>query len=120
LPLFAANTYSGEFEEIIPATPGPGLAWDTETLLTDGTLRVISGGVDPTPPSLTWVVTDNEIQLTWPPTHLGWTLQAQTNAPGVGLTADWVDVPGSAAQTQINLPVDPNHGSVFYRLILQP
>lgn len=38
--LFNASSYSGNFAAISPATPGPGLAWDTSTLATDGTLRV--------------------------------------------------------------------------------
>lgn len=33
---------SGYFETIVPATPGPNMAWDTSTLMTDGTLRVVS------------------------------------------------------------------------------
>lgn len=37
--LFAATTYSGSFVNIVPATPGPGLVWDT-TQLSSGTLRV--------------------------------------------------------------------------------
>ncbi len=39
--LFNATTYSGAFTTLTPATPGPGLAWDTRTLGTDGTLRVL-------------------------------------------------------------------------------
>jgi len=38
--LFNATSYSGSFAAIVPPTPGPGLAWDTSTLATDGTLRV--------------------------------------------------------------------------------
>jgi fibronectin-binding autotransporter adhesin len=38
--LFNASSYSGSFAAIVPATPGPGLAWDTTTLAVDGTLRV--------------------------------------------------------------------------------
>jgi len=40
-PLFAAAGYSGQFTAIVPASPGPGLAWSRSTLAT-GTLRVIS------------------------------------------------------------------------------
>jgi hypothetical protein len=42
--LFNANTYSGTFGNIVPATPGSGLLWDTSTMATDGTLRVIGSG----------------------------------------------------------------------------
>ncbi|HWI56518.1 MAG TPA: autotransporter-associated beta strand repeat-containing protein, partial [Bacillota bacterium] len=40
--LFNAASYAGSFATVSPATPGPGLAWYTGTLATDGTLRVIS------------------------------------------------------------------------------
>ena len=41
IPLFSFGSASGAFTSIIPATPGPGLLWDTSRLLTDGTLRVL-------------------------------------------------------------------------------
>ncbi len=40
LKIFDALTYSGAFAAIVPNYPGPGLAWDTSTLPSDGTLRV--------------------------------------------------------------------------------
>src|SRR6185369_8254038 len=40
--LFGANSYRGAFAALSPASPGQGLAWNTNTLATDGTLRVIS------------------------------------------------------------------------------
>lgn len=40
LVLFSFSSATGAFTSIVPATPGPGLAWDTSTLTTDGTLRV--------------------------------------------------------------------------------
>jgi autotransporter-associated beta strand protein len=38
--LFHASSYSGSFANIIPATPGPGLAWVTSALGTSGMLEV--------------------------------------------------------------------------------
>lgn len=38
--LFSASAYSGAFNSLMPPTPGSGLAWNTSTLTTDGTLRV--------------------------------------------------------------------------------
>jgi autotransporter-associated beta strand protein len=40
--LFDAATYAGAFSSISPASPGTGLDWNTSTLATDGTLRIIS------------------------------------------------------------------------------
>ena len=39
---------TGAFAGIVPATPGAGLLWNTNTLKTDGTLRIVSA-VAPTP-----------------------------------------------------------------------
>jgi fibronectin-binding autotransporter adhesin len=38
--LFDALGYGDSFASIVPATPGPGLTWNTSTLNADGTLRV--------------------------------------------------------------------------------
>jgi len=59
----------------------------------------------------------NVLTLSWPPDHLGWRLQAQTNAPGIGLRTNWVSVPGSALVTSTNFPLNPANGAVFFRLI---
>jgi len=42
--LFYAANYSGAFTNFLPATPGSGLAWDTSSLTSDGTLRVTKAG----------------------------------------------------------------------------
>jgi hypothetical protein len=38
--LFDARTYSGVFTNLTPASPGMRMGWDTNSLTTDGTLRV--------------------------------------------------------------------------------
>lgn len=40
--LFAAQNYSGTFSSIIPATPGEGLIWNTNSLAINGVLGVVS------------------------------------------------------------------------------
>jgi autotransporter-associated beta strand protein len=48
-PLFPNQNYAGAFSAIVPATPGNGLAWDTNSLSVDGTLKVVAGAfVNPT------------------------------------------------------------------------
>jgi fibronectin-binding autotransporter adhesin len=44
--LFTATNYSGAFTSIVPATPGPGLAWSTNTL-SGGVLSVVAGQLQP-------------------------------------------------------------------------
>ena len=41
LPIFSAGSYAmSAFTAIQPASPAPGLLWDTSTLASDGTLRI--------------------------------------------------------------------------------
>jgi autotransporter-associated beta strand protein len=48
LKLFSASNYLGSFSAITPAIPGSGLAWNTNNLTVDGTLRVVAGTVPTT------------------------------------------------------------------------
>jgi autotransporter-associated beta strand protein len=43
--IFSAGNYHGMFVQISPAAPGPGLVWNTNTLATDGTLRLARGNL---------------------------------------------------------------------------
>lgn len=45
--LFFAAGYAGTFAKIIPASPGAGLAWNTNGLGVDGTLGVMEGSINP-------------------------------------------------------------------------
>jgi len=45
--LFDSAAYTGAFASINPATPGAGLAWDTTSLVVDGTLKVVSAATPP-------------------------------------------------------------------------
>jgi T5SS/PEP-CTERM-associated repeat protein len=40
--LFDSAQYSGAFDSLVPAMPGPGLRWDTAELTVDGVLRIFS------------------------------------------------------------------------------
>jgi autotransporter-associated beta strand protein len=116
--LFYATTYGGSFTQIVPSVPTFGLAWDTSTLATDGTLRLKNGPAT-NPTNLTAVVTGGgaSLQLSWPADHQGWTLQVQTNAPGAGLGTNWVRITGSDATTSVTLPINHSTGSLFYRMV---
>jgi fibronectin-binding autotransporter adhesin len=117
LSLFSATNYAGTFTNIVPSTPGPGMAWDTSSLASNGTLGVIVT-VNATPTNIVTQVSGNQLTLSWPADHIGWTLQAQTNAPGVGLGTNWVNVAGSSVTNLVVLPIAPNNGSVFFRMII--
>lgn len=112
--LFNASTsYLGSFGSIVPATPdnNPGLAWDTSTLNTDGTLRVVTGVV--APPNLGLSKSGNTLTFSW--TEPGFKLQSQTNSLSTGLNTNWGDYPGGGT-SPVNVTIDPASPSVFFRL----
>jgi fibronectin-binding autotransporter adhesin len=114
--LFSASNYLGAFNALVPATPGAGLGWNTNTLTTDGTLRVVST-VNTAPTNITAVVSGNQLTLSWPADHVGWRLQVQTNSVNVGLRSNWVDVAGSTTVSNVTVTISPANGSVFYRMV---
>ena len=115
IPLFSATNYSGSFSSIVPATPGAGLAWNTNTLDSDGTLRVLVT-VNLTPTNIVTQLSGNQLTLSWPVDHIGWRLQAQTNALSTGLGTNWVDLSGSSTTNQVIITINPTNGTVFYRM----
>lgn len=92
------------------------------TVASDGriTVATVSTLVNTTPTNVVTSVTGGSLNLSWPTDHTGWTLQAQTNAPGAGLGTNWIDVTGSAATNQMTVPVNSTNGNVFFRLIYRP
>jgi hypothetical protein len=69
------------------------------------------------PTNITAVASGNTLTLFWPADHLGWRLQVQTNALHLGLGTNWATVPGSELVTSTNLPINPAHGTVLYRMV---
>lgn len=87
----------------------------------DGSIRVTgvtpaAPPINPLPGPVQFRVSGGNLSLGWP-TNLGWILQNQTNTVAAGLGTNWVAVPGSATVTNVNIPVDPSQGGVFYRLV---
>lgn len=66
--------------------------------------------------NLNFQVKGNQLQLSWPPDHLGWWLQIQTNNLNSGLGTNWVDWPGSTNIFSTNIVIGPNNSAVFLRL----
>ncbi len=84
-----------------------------------GSLQVMSGPVIATnSTNLVAKVSAGNLVLSWPADHLGWTLQWQTNSPGMGLNINWLVMPGSSIVNLLTNPIDPANGSTFYRLVL--
>jgi autotransporter-associated beta strand protein len=113
--LFSASGYSGNFATLsLPALP-TGLAWAWTS--TNGTLAVVNG-VNSNPTNLTYSVSGGLLHLSWPPDHLGWYLQYQTNSLAVGLRTNWITISGSQTVTSTNLLLDAAQPATFYRLKL--
>ncbi len=114
--LFRATAYTGQFTELILPSLSGSLYW-TNRLAENGTLAVVSS-LPTTPTSIVPNLSGGTMALSWPASHTGWELQAQTNAPGRGLGTDWFPVAGSRAVNTMTFPVDTTLGSVFYRMVL--
>ncbi len=81
-----------------------------------GTGNLVVGPIPTNPTNITFSVSGNTLSLSWPLDHVGWLLQAQTNSLSVGLSTNWVDVPGSDALISESITVNPAAPTVFYRL----
>lgn len=93
-------------------TPGFTVA---NNLAVDGSVTVTA--VSPAP-TITSTVTGNQLNLSWPSTWTGGVhLQVQTNTVAVGLSTNWVTVPGTDASNSYSTSIDKTKGGVFYRLI---
>lgn len=69
------------------------------------------------PTNLVVQVTDNQMRLSWPADHLGWTLE--TNAVGLSATNAWFPYPGSDYVTNVAIPMYKTRTNVFCRLIYE-
>jgi autotransporter-associated beta strand protein len=121
--IFPSGTRTGTFT-LNPATPdnNAGLAWNTSTLTTDGTLRIstVAVGPDTTPTNLVSSVSGGNLTLTWPSSHVGWELQAQTNSRSVGLSNNWSAYGyGYADTNEAVIAIDKITPTVFFRLFYQ-
>jgi hypothetical protein len=115
------NTGVTAFSTInLPATSPGGIAYTwQDDIATLGSITLVTG-LNPNPTNVTATVTGGGTTLTldWPTSHIGWTLQSQTNAINVGITGTWSNVAGSAATNQVVVPIVPGNPTVFYRLTL--
>jgi hypothetical protein len=113
--LFQAFSYNGAFSSVVSDTPGQTVTWDLSQLAVNGTVKVVTAV--PAPPTITPVVSGGNLTLAWPANQTGWTLQEQINPVTVGISTNWVTVPGSTTTNQMTLPIDPTKGTVFFRLV---
>jgi autotransporter-associated beta strand protein len=100
------------------ATQSPGV-YNSSTpggfITGTGSLQILST-VATYSTNITATVGGSSLIVSWPATHLGWTLQAQANSLTTGLGTNWVDVAGSASVNSVTNTMDAASGAVFYRL----
>jgi fibronectin-binding autotransporter adhesin len=115
--VFEASSYSGSFT-LVSQTPLQTVTWNTANLTANGTISVATAvsGPSTTPTNIAFSVTGNALNLSWPVSHLGWTLQ--TNAVSVAAPASWFAYPGSTAVTSVGITINPSLTNVFFRLVL--
>jgi hypothetical protein len=106
LSVSSSSLSAGQLELVVTNAYGTNITLITliSTLPTTGT-------------NIMWGVTNGNLYLSWPLSYTGYQLQAQTNNLSVGISTNWVDVPNSTSTNQVTIPINPNNGSVFYRLI---
>jgi regulation of enolase protein 1 (concanavalin A-like superfamily) len=77
-------------------------------------------GVQPVSQSviaLNYAMVGTQLQLSWPPDHIGWRLVSQTNSLTTGLGTNWATVANSPGTNQLLIPIDPANGTVFFQLV---
>lgn len=85
------------------------------TYLSSTNSMVVGGGISTTSTNIVTSFSGNQLTLSWPTDHTGWTLQSETNLMG-----NWQDVTGSAATNRMIISVSPAKPTVFYRLKYTP
>jgi hypothetical protein len=116
--LFSAPFRAGAFAILSLPPLDPSLGWDTSKLTFDGTIKV-GPSVATNPTNILFSVSGNNLTLSWPQDHTGWTLLVQTNNLAAGVSvklADWAPVPGSTSTNQVVIPLDATKRNEFYKL----
>jgi len=87
----------------------------TNNLNVDGSVSIATVAA-PGTEKITATTSGGQIHLSLPAAFTGLNLQVQTNAPGKGLSDNWVTIPGSDSLNSYSASISTNYGSVFYRL----
>jgi autotransporter-associated beta strand protein len=84
-------------------------------LAVDGSVTVTSVAA-PGTGQITATLSGVQLNLSWPAAYTGLNLQVQTNSLTIGLSTNWVTLPGTDAGSSYAAPLNQTNGSVFYRL----
>jgi hypothetical protein len=93
----------------------PGVSVQND-LAVDGSVTIT--GVLPSPTISAAIVNGTNLNLSWPSAWTGSVLvQGQTNSLSVGLSTNWVTIPGTDAGNTYSTVIQTNNAAVFFRLI---
>jgi len=120
---YTLATYAGSLSGGLPTlnTPLPSgydYALDTSTpgqLNLDVSLSVVPLATNAF--SIVMLETNNQLQLSWPSDHTGWTLQIQTNSLDTGIGTNWTRLTNSVSTNQLAIPITQTNGAVFLRMV---
>jgi len=63
------------------------------------------------------VVTNSDLKVSWPSSHIGWVLQSQIADEIGGLGTNWTAVPASAGTNSVRFSLLDSQGPSFFRLV---
>jgi hypothetical protein len=112
-----AGTLSGNLPTLGAVPTNFNCSFDTSTV---GQVKLIASATflpSLVATNITFQITENQLQISWPQDHVGWRLESQTNALDVGLDTNWVTVTGSSDTNCVSIAINTNPGSVFFRLV---
>jgi autotransporter-associated beta strand protein len=96
------NTYFSGAGMLTVSSSGQPLVIKSPVVVTSGS------------PTITPLFQTSNLTLSWPSYYTGWQLQVQTNGL---LGSNWLDVPGTTITNQIIIPINPDNGAGFFRLV---
>ena len=115
--LFYATNYFGAFANILPPTPGPGLAWNTSNLTTGGTLAVLA---HPSPIFGPCVIANGDIVLAGSGGYAGgsYSVLANTNlaAPISAWTLVGTGTFDNTGNFAVTNPISAGTNELFFRI----
>lgn len=94
----------------------------SDTIASNGRITVLSVAplVNPNPTNIVVTRVANTLELSWPESHIGWTLQS--NSVSITDPSQWFDCPpgtGSRDTNRAVISIDQTKTNVFFRLILR-
>jgi autotransporter-associated beta strand protein len=111
--LFSAGSSSGNFATIADTS---GATWSFNPLTGVAMVLTPPPTINPSRTNIVTAVSGNQLTMSWPADHTGWTLQS--NSVSLLNTGAWATVSGSTTTNKIIVTMDPTQTNVFYRMKL--